>query len=58
VGDNYQIAAELIVPLNREAGRNVGVMVEAAAVYGLCRAEPFRQTRFHGLVMTGTHPRD
>jgi hypothetical protein len=28
VGDNYQIAAELIVPLNGEAGRNVGVMVK------------------------------
>jgi hypothetical protein len=28
VADNYQIAAELIVPLNREAGRNVGVMVK------------------------------
>jgi hypothetical protein len=28
VGDNYQIAAELIIPWNREAGRNVGVIVK------------------------------
>ena len=27
VGDTYQVAAELIIPLNREAGRGVGVKV-------------------------------
>ena len=28
VGDNYQLAAELILPLNREAGRAPGFMVK------------------------------
>jgi hypothetical protein len=27
-GQNYQIAAEVIVPLNRSAGRNAGVIVK------------------------------
>jgi hypothetical protein len=44
VGDTYQIAAELIVPLNGKPDRN-----EAVAVYERCRAEPFRQARFQWL---------